>query len=168
MVKCIFLDRDGVINVERGDYTYIPDDFVIHEGVEEAIDSIVAAGFLVIVVTNQAGISKGMYSREDMDTIHKILKDKIKGIHAIYYSPYHPEQTASLSRKPDSLLFEKAIAKYSIDTNYSWMVGDRERDLVPAKKLKMKTILIGTEHTEYADHMASDLLNAVKEFILRA
>ena len=64
MNKCIFLDRDGVLNVERGDYTYLPQDFKIIDGVPEAIKKIKEAGYLAIVITNQAGITKGIYTRE--------------------------------------------------------------------------------------------------------
>ena len=76
MNKCIFLDRDGVLNVERGDYTYLPQDFVIADGVTEAIRRIREAGYLAIVITNQAGITKGLYTRGQMQVCHDILMDK--------------------------------------------------------------------------------------------
>ncbi len=164
--KCIFLDRDGVINVERGDYTYLTKDFVLCEGVAETIEALVEEGFIMVVVTNQAGISKKVYSTEDMTKCHNKLLAEVKGITKIYYSPYHPDQTESLSRKPDSLMFEKAIARFDIDPEQSWMIGDRERDLVPAKKLKIKTILVGGGSSQFADHQATNLLVAVKDFIL--
>lgn len=166
IIKCVFLDRDGVINSERGDYTYLPEDFILIDGVHEAIDLIKSAGYLAIIITNQAGISKGLYTRDEMNKCHQLMLEELSEIDAVYYSPYHPDQTLSLSRKPDSLLFEKALAKFSIDPEFSWMVGDRERDLIPAKKLNMRTVLIGTEPSTFADHHAVDLLQAVKEIIL--
>ena len=82
-------------------------------------------------------------------------------IDEIYYSPYHPNITESLSRKPGSLLFEKATAKYTIDPKTSWMIGDRERDLIPAKKLGMSTILVGdSPDSDYMDYRAEDLMDS--------
>lgn len=143
MNKCIFLDRDGVLNVERGDYTYLPEDFVLVEGVPEAIHKIKAAGYLAIVITNQAGISKGLYTREQMAVCHEILmKLTDQLIDKIYYCPYHPAITASISRKPDTLMVEKAIARYDIDSDQSWFIGDRPRDIECGRKIGLKTILI--------------------------
>jgi len=105
MNKCIFLDPDGVLNVERGDYTFLPADFRIIDGVPEAIEIIKKAGYIVIVITNQAGISKGIYTREQMHICHEILMEKTHHlIDHIYYSPYHPSFSESLTRKPDTLM----------------------------------------------------------------
>ncbi|MEQ8302439.1 MAG: HAD-IIIA family hydrolase [Cyclobacteriaceae bacterium] len=144
--SCVFLDRDGVLNVDRPSYAYRIEHFNIIEGVPEALARLKKAGNLLIVVTNQSGISQGIYTQQEMETCHQFLQEKCLGlIDHFYFSPYHPKVTESLSRKPGSLLFEKAIAKFSIDTGRSWMIGDRGRDLVPAKKLGIKTIQIGNE-----------------------
>jgi D-glycero-D-manno-heptose 1,7-bisphosphate phosphatase len=101
---------------------------------------------LLIVVTNQSGIAQKIYTQQDMEHCHAYLQEKCGGvIDHFYFSPYHPTVTASLSRKPGSLLFEKAIAKFSIDPSISWMIGDRGRDLIPARNLGIKTIQIGDE-----------------------
>ena len=156
----IFMDRDGVINRERGDYTFQVSDFEIIDGVLEALKLFKEHEFKIIVITNQSGISQGLYSQEDVQRCHDYMQKQLHQlIDGIYFSPYHPDITESLSRKPASLLFEKAIAKYDINPETSWMVGDRERDLIPAKVLGMSTILVGdTSDTEYADYRASDLL----------
>ena len=110
MNKCIFLDRDGVLNVERGDYTFHPEDFIVPEWVPEAVLKIKEAGFLAVVVTNQAGISKGLYTREQMHVCHDILMEKTAQLlDKIYYSPYHPIVSESLTRKPETLMLEKAM-----------------------------------------------------------
>ena len=114
-----------------------------------------------MVITNQAGISRGIYTTTEMNNCHTILQERCD--HAIdhfYYSPYHPTKTLSISRKPDSLLFERAIAKFNCDTARSWMVGDKERDLVPAKKLGIQTILIGSEQSSVYDYKVKDLMEA--------
>lgn len=167
MSKCVFLDRDGVLNVERGDYTYLTDDFVIIDGVKKALNQLKKAGYLLIVITNQAGISRGRYTREQMHQCHNKLQKICGGIiDHIYYSPYHPTITESISRKPDSLMFEKAIAKFDVDSSLSWMVGDKERDLIPATKMGLQTILVSEEPSPKADHRSENLLKATQDIIL--
>ncbi len=168
MNKCIFLDRDGVLNVERGDYTFLPEDFVIVEGVPEAIKALKKAGYLLIVVTNQAGITKGLYTREQMQLCHEILMKKTDFlIDKIYYSPYHPSFSESLSRKPDTLMIEKAIAKFDIDPQKSWLIGDRCRDVDCGQKMGLKTILISdsTTHECNPDFVSENLLDAISKII---
>ena len=167
--KCIFLDRDGVINRERGDYTYRIEDMEILEGVKEALTKLKMKAYKIIVITNQSGISQGLYSKDDVEKCHQYMIEELDAmIDDIYLSPYHPTITESLSRKPGSLLFEKAMAKHDIDPKGSWMLGDRDRDLIPAKKLGMRTILIDNfESSQYADDYASDLMDAVDEVIFK-
>ncbi len=159
--KCVFLDRDGVINEDSPDFVYKPEKFRLIPGVAEAIHAFKASGFLVIVVTNQSGIARGLYTREDMHSCHRLLQQKVDGIiDHIYYAPYHESVSGSLSRKPGSLMFERAIARFAIDPGSSWMVGDKARDILPAKKLGMHTIQIGKNNDSRADHLAKDLISA--------
>jgi D-glycero-D-manno-heptose 1,7-bisphosphate phosphatase len=157
-MKAIFLDRDGVINQERGDYTYQVPDFIILPGVISTLTVLKNLGYKLIVVTNQAGIAQGIYSRENMNECHRYFQQQSENlIDHFYYAPGHPSVSESLSRKPDTLLFERAIAKFSIDTHLSFMVGDRERDLIPAKGLGMKTVLHGSEQTPFADYYIKEM-----------
>ncbi len=167
--KCIFLDRDGVINEERGDYTYHIEDFRLIPGVTDAIKMLKAAGYLLIVITNQAGISKGIYTREQMQACHKKLhKATENSIGHIYYCPYHNIITNSLCRKPDTLMIEKAQARFNIDLSRSWLVGDAERDIECGLKMGLKTIRVNEEPVSdtFAHYQATDLLDAVKHYIL--
>ncbi len=149
MSKAIFLDRDGVINQERGDYTYKLEDFKIIDGTRQALKKLKNCGYLLIVITNQSGISQGIYSREEMNLCHQFMNKSIGNLlDAIYYSPYHPKISESLSRKPDSIMFEKAISRFNIDPSNSWMIGDSERDLIPAVKLGVKTFYLGKDELE--------------------
>ena len=144
--KAVFLDRDGVLKEERGDYVWLLDDFKIVPGVTNVLKELKSKGYLLIVVTNQAGIAKGRYSREQMRQCHDYFqKESGNLIDHFYYAPNHPDFSESLTRKPDSLMWEKAMAKFNIDPLQSWMVGDKERDLVPAKKFGIKTIRIFLE-----------------------
>ena len=144
--KCIFLDRDGVLNVERGEYSYKPEDFHIEYKVPEALKKLKQLGYFLVIITNQAGIAKGFYTAKEVWQCHETLqKSSDYIIDKLYFSPYHPDFTESLSRKPNSLMFEKAIAKFNIDPVKSFMIGDKERDLIPAKKLNINTVIVNNK-----------------------
>lgn len=163
--KCIFLDRDGVLNEDLNDYLYKVEELIIPAGTAEGLKLLRNAGYLLIVITNQAGIAKGMYGPEAVFAIHERMQEEFGGIlDDIYFSPYHPDNWGkSLSRKPDSLLLEKAVSKYNIDTEQSWMFGDRSRDMEAGHKMGLKTIHIIPENEKSAgDYTATNLLGAAK------
>jgi len=168
--KCVFLDRDGVINGDKVDYVYKIEDIRIMDGVKEALEKLKNQGFLLLVITNQSGIDRGIYTEEDVFLTHIEIQNRIGNtIDEFYFSPYHRTISASMGMKPGSLLFEKAMAKYDIDVSQSWMIGDRIRDLIPAEKLGLKTILVDSEYPDKVDfkgNFASDLLEATNQFIL--
>jgi len=167
MNKCVFLDRDGVINKERGTYTYRIDDFRIIPGVNEALTLLHEKGYKLVVVTNQAGITRGLFTEDDVNRCHSYMMEKTNHlIDKIYYASYYPDYSNSLLRKPDSLMCEKAMARFDIDPNASWMVGNSERDLIPAVKLGIRTIFIGNGTPEVkTDFIVKDLLEASKKII---
>jgi D-glycero-D-manno-heptose 1,7-bisphosphate phosphatase len=144
MNKCVFLDRDGVLNQDLEGYLYRSEDMEIPEGAFEALRRMKDAGYLLIVVTNQAGIAKGLYTKEDVLKCHEHFQEACGYLlDDLYVSPHHPEYTtASLLRKPDSLMLEKAMAKYHIDAAQSWMIGDGERDVLAGKKAGVRTIQV--------------------------
>lgn len=147
---CIFLDRDGVINRDRVNYAYRLENFEILPRVPEALRQLKTAGYLLVVVTNQSGIAKGIYTREQMQTCHDYMNEATDHVvDGIFYAPYHPSVSESLTRKPGSLMFERAIARFDVNPTRSWMIGDKERDLVPAQKLGIPGILVdeGKEKT---------------------
>jgi len=168
--KCIFLDRDGVINVDKVDYTYTIEDFKIIPGVIEALEAFKKAGYLLVVVTNQSGIAKGIYGHEDVKRCHDYFQEKCGNlIDRYYYSPYHQSVSESLSRKPDSLMLEKAIARFDIDINQSWMIGDKNRDMTPAQKLGIRTVMVGHEETNPVEvTLKAEDLKRASELILQA
>ena len=163
--KCIFLDRDGVLNVDRVDYVYRMEEFIIPPGVGEALRALKDAGYLLVIITNQSGIAKGVYKREDVYMINQAIQDGT-GVELddIYFCPYHEKfDSHSLTRKPGSLMIEKAAAKYEVDMDASWMVGDHERDITAGTRAGLRTIRLAPQGTETkATHLVDDLLAASK------
>lgn len=145
MNKAIFLDRDGVINVERG-FTYRLEDFVILPDVIEVLQLFQQKGYLLIIVSNQSGIAKELYKQSDVEILHnylvKELSDHNITLSEIYYCVHHPDISRCICRKPDSLFVEKALARFNIDPTKSYFIGDKERDTEAAEKAGVKGILI--------------------------
>ena len=164
--KAVFLDRDGVLNHEIGDYVWEPEKLVVSEGVPESLARLKQAGYYLIVVTNQAGIAKKLYTATDVQACHNKLQQVCNGlIDAFYYAPGHPSVSESLLRKPDSLMLEKAIARFHLDPAQCWMIGDRLRDMQAGAKAGVQGILVGEdEGYGYQPHVAH--LAAATELIL--
>jgi len=133
-------------------------------GVPETLNLLKQHGYLLVVITNQGGIAKGLFTKADVMACHKKLQESSSAlIDAIYYAPSHPVYSESLSRKPDSLMLERAIAKFNIDPAASWLVGDSKRDLQAAEKAGVKAILVGEHHPENTyGYQAQDLRDAAR------
>jgi D-glycero-D-manno-heptose 1,7-bisphosphate phosphatase len=144
--KAIFLDRDGVVNKERQDYTWKVEDFEFTDGFFEAMKIFSEMGFLFFVITNQGGIAKGLYSHKDVEILNDLMYNAFKTnnlqLTDVYYCPHHSEIEKCLCRKPDSLLIEKCIANYNIDVKKSYFIGDRQRDVDAGAKVGLNTIKI--------------------------
>lgn len=146
MNKALFLDRDGVINRETGQYIYRKEDFFLLQDVPLVLKEFQKKGYLLIIISNQSGVAKGICSVREVSVLHDYLKDELKkngvDITTVFFCPHHPENGNCLCRKPDSMLFEKALAKYNINPSGSIMVGDMARDIIPAVKSGIKGILV--------------------------
>jgi D-glycero-D-manno-heptose 1,7-bisphosphate phosphatase len=160
MKKCVFLDRDGVLNKDKVDYVYKAEDHFIIDGVVDALKILKEKGYLLVIITNQSGIAKGLYKAEDVKMCYQLLQNACGGIiDDLYFASYHPDYDSEcLTRKPKSLMFEKAIAKHGIDVTQSYMVGDKERDLVPAVKLGIQTVYIKTDGKKVVSDIAVENL----------
>ena len=162
----IGLDRDGVINKDYVDYVYSIEKFEFLPGVKEAFKLLKDNGYLLIVITNQSGIVKGIYTEDDVWEVHNhIQAETNNALDDIYYAPYHEKWTNSLTRKPGSLMLEKAIARYNIDVQESWMIGDKKRDLDPAIKLGIHTGLVDTKSIPEAQITKESLLEIAQEIV---
>lgn len=145
-VKYILLDRDGVINQERGTHTFLREDFKWVDGLWDGLAELANLGYRFVVITNQSGIAKQMYLHRHVLELNQLIKDEFAKrkllLDEIFYCPHHPDFSKCICRKPHSGLFEKAVAKYHIDTAKSWMIGDKERDVIPAEKLGINGLLV--------------------------
>jgi len=138
----LFLDRDGVLNVDHG-YVHRWKDFSWIPGAQEVIGAFNRAGWLVFVVTNQSGIGRGFYTEDDMHALHRRMLDDLAAsgarIDAIYYCADHPDaQVAAYrhpdppDRKPNPGMILRALAEWPVDRVRSVMVGDKPADLEAA------------------------------------
>lgn len=149
MKKAIFLDRDGTIN-NNSDRYYIwrREDLLLNPGVTEALAAMKAMGYMLIVISNQGGVSKGKFNREDVEDLHVYLRQLLEkegiSLDEIYYCPHHSDVESCLCRKPQPLMIQKAMARFGIDPGSSWMIGDAERDVKAGSAAGLRTILIET------------------------
>jgi len=149
MKKIFFIDRDGVINKEIG-YLHEIERFVFIDGVIESLQYIQGKGYQIIVITNQSGIGRGLYS---IDQFHELndwmiayLESKKIYLLDVFYCPHSPEEDC-MCRKPKPGLYENAQKRYKIDMANSWSIGDKETDIIAAQKAGVKnTILVRSGH----------------------
>ena len=134
MKRALFLDRDGVINIEK-DYLYKIEDFQFIDGIFDLCKYFQNLEYLIFVVTNQSGIARGLYSENDFNKLtnwmkKEFLKHNIK-ISKVYYCPHHPDITGKCScRKPNPGMLLQAQKEFDIDLENSIMIGDKERDIL--------------------------------------
>ncbi len=151
MKKALFLDRDGIINVDHG-YVYKIEDFEFSDGIFDLVKLFTDAGYLIFVVTNQSGIGRGYYSEEDFITlsdwmIAEFKKQELK-IEKVYYCPHSPKDKCHC-RKPQTGMIEQALADYSIDLAHSYIIGDKQSDIDLAINAGLgKSIYIGNNAIE--------------------
>ncbi len=136
MQKALFLDRDGVINIEK-DYLYKIEDFEFIDGVFDICKYYQNLGYIIIVVTNQSGIARKYYTEEDFSklTSWMINEFSIHGIDIkkVYYCPHHPDISGKCScRKPNPGMLLDASKDFNIDLKNSLLIGDKERDIQAA------------------------------------
>ncbi len=139
----LFLDRDGTINIEKN-YLYQVEDFEFIEGVPELIKKYNENGFLVIVITNQAGIARGYYKEEHVHILHRHINKELSkiGAHidAFYFCPHHPDVTGPCHcRKPETGMIEQACRDFDIDLARSVMVGDKPWDIECGERLGIRS-----------------------------
>ena len=159
-LKTVFVDRDGVINQERSDYVKSISELEIYPNVAKNIKLLKDAGFLVVVITNQSAVNRGIITHEMINQIHNSIQDHLKKygtfLDGFYYCPHTPDENCNC-RKPKSGLLEKAILELNIDLNSSWMIGDSDSDIEAADSIGCKAIKISDNFS--LDNAVQKILN---------
>ncbi|MCX7910136.1 MAG: HAD family hydrolase [Endomicrobia bacterium] len=163
-LSVVFLDRDGTIIVDKV-YLNDPDGVEFIEGVKEGLQKLNSLGFKFILVTNQSGIARGLVRLENLELIHKKIREELSlngvDIFKIYYCPHLPEDNCNC-RKPKVGMVEKDVLNL-IDKKTSFMIGDKETDVEFGKSLGIKSILITKDKNinTQADYVVSNFKDAV-------
>jgi len=164
--RCVFLDRDGTIN-EEVNYLSHPEQLRLIAGAAEAIKSLKASGYKVVVVTNQAGVARGYFTEQAVREVHEALEQMLgehgTAVDAIYYCPHHPAARVGVyrqdcnCRKPKPGMLEKAARELDIDLGSSFVVGDKISDLEAGHAVGCRNILV---HTGYGQESANEFAGA--------
>ncbi len=171
----VFLDRDGVINVDHG-YVHDEHDFEFVEGVFEAAQELQKMGYLLVVVTNQSGVARGMFSEDRFLSLTQWMDwnfvDNGVELDGIYYCPHHPENGVGKykqdcdCRKPKPGMFKSAQEFLKIDMANSVMVGDKAEDMMAAEAAGVTTKLLvrtGKPVTEQGEQLATAVLDSIRD-----
>ena len=179
--RAVFLDRDGTINEDYG-YINHADQIDLIPGSGEAIKKLNDAGFKVIVISNQAGIARGLATEDQVQSCNKVVMRKVLNaggiIDAVYFCPHHPEHGTHPfkgecdCRKPNPGMIHKAEKKFNLDLSQSFVVGDKTTDIELGKKAGLKSVFVLTgkgkgEEPKLAekkltpDHKAPSIVEAI-------
>jgi len=189
-VKVLFLDRDGTINKDLGNYVSTRQDFELIERADDAIAAARQAGFRIVIITNQAGIARGIVTPEQVEDVNlymsELLLRKNTYYDRCYYCPSHPDYPHPEydrfidCRKPSPRMVELAIEDFrneglEVDMAVSFFIGDKLIDVECGLRAGLRTVLVRTGHNEEAlclergvlpEFVADDLYQAVTGYIL--
>jgi D-glycero-D-manno-heptose 1,7-bisphosphate phosphatase len=160
--RAVFIDRDGTI-VEETHYLHRPEDVVIVKGAASALKKLRRAGFLIFIITNQAGIGRGYYTESDMQRVHRhllgVLGNDGATVDGVYFCPHHPDDRCNCRKPSPKFLFD-AAAQFDIRLADSFMIGDRVGDLEAGRRAGARSILVRTGYGEAEFKKAGDTLPA--------
>lgn len=175
--RALFLDRDGVVNVEVG-YLHRIDDVQFVPGIVRLCRTAMRLGYRLIVVTNQAGIARGFYTEDDFLSLMEWMRAELRreGVEfdAVYHCPYHPEHGVGQyrreheDRKPGTGMLLRAAKEFEVELKESVMVGDRCSDITAANKagLRQAFLLKGTEESGCeGEYLAAQSLAEVERWL---
>ena len=162
-----FLDRDGVLNVDRG-FVHKPEDIEMVPGAAAAVRLLNEAGYYVFVVTNQSGVARGLYSEAAVERVHRHMQDilRTEGAHidAFYYCPHHPNGSVAefaiqcRCRKPEPGMLEQAARDWPIDFGRSFLIGDRDHDLSAAAAFHIRGVKFDAQTGSLQDLVRGQLI----------
>lgn len=184
--RAVFIDRDGTISDEVGYVNHVSR-YRVYPFAAEAVSALHRAGWLAILVTNQAGVARGYFGEEMIGQVHAVLAEELgRGgarLDAVYYCPHHPSvgeppyRQACDCRKPKPGLIHGAARQFGLDLAKCWMVGDRYSDVVLARNAGVRSAFVLTgygrgefEHQSHGweqrpDLVAENLLEAVRKIV---
>lgn len=167
MNKALFLDRDGVVNIEKN-YLHKIEDFELVDGIVEVCRVYAEKGYLILIVTNQSGISRGYYSEEDFALLSQWMVEHFKElgitITRIYHCPHHESiDGACECRKPEPGMFLRAQREYDIDMEHSVMIGDNERDIEAALRAGVGMNILLSDQIETSS--ANTIIRSLRELL---
>ena len=180
MSRALFLDRDGVINIEKN-YVYRIEDFEFTDGIFELCARAGKRGFKLIVITNQAGIARGYYTVADYQRLTEWMLDRFAQngirIQGVYYCPFHPTagigkyRQDSFDRKPNPGMILQAKDDFALDLANSVLVGDKDSDIAAGRVAGIKynvKLLNGVAPPRAAQRLEFASLHAVGDWLERA
>ncbi len=157
MRPALFIDRDGTINRDCP-YCRSPEQIEIFDDVFEPL-KVLSKYFLVIIITNQSGVSRGYFTEEDLKRMHQKIMREVSGkggrIDGIYYCPHLPEDNCSC-RKPKTGLVEKAMRDFDIDLRESFVIGNDDKDTGLARNLGIRSIKVRDDSQVFGDYNVKD------------
>jgi len=189
-IKVLFLDRDGTINKDTGAYIFSKEQLQLIDRADEAIALAISAGFRIVIVTNQAGIARGIATIEQVEEVNRYLNELLSvrqaAYHRCYYCPSHPDfphpeyDRFMDCRKPATGMVDLAVADFLaegfiVDRRASYFVGDKTVDVECGLRAGLRPVLVRTGHNEeelclerniIPEFVADDLYQAVTEYIL--
>lgn len=151
MKRAIFLDRDGVINIDKG-YVYKISDFEFLPDVMQTLKYFQKQNFLLFIVTNQSGIGRGYFTYQDLEKLNNHILNEFKKeditISKIYFCPHSPNENCECRKPKPKMLFD-AAHEFDIDMKNSWMIGDKESDMEAGFNAGIDNlVLIGKKHSK--------------------
>jgi len=172
--KAVFLDRDGTI-IEEVNFLSDPEQVRLFPGTLDALRNLRAAGFLIVVVTNQSGVGRGFFNEDSVHAVHsKIQELTANSIDAFYFCPHLPNDGCEC-RKPSDGMVRSAVYELGIDLDGSWIVGDKRLDVLTGRQAGIRSILVrtgyGSDHeSEIGENscFVADEINQAAEFILKS
>lgn len=144
MTKAVFLDRDGTINVDYG-YVYREQDLTLITGVADGLRKLQSSGFLLIIITNQSGVGRGYFSKDDVNIFNKKLIDELDnyGVKITdVFTCFHSPEDKCTCRKPAPNMILEALKKYNVDPEKSFMIGDKNSDVEAGQASGIKAFLL--------------------------
>ena len=153
--KALFLDRDGVINIDHG-YVSTIEEFTFTEGIFALLHLFIAQGYILFIVTNQSGIGRGYYESSDFEKLTtwmlKRFKEEGISIEAVHHCHHAPEENC-FCRKPEVGMIDAILFEHNIDLDHSWLIGDKQSDIDLAHNAQVAhTIAIGERMIENSEY----------------